>query len=196
MVIELSAVEELSLALVIEANEIGRHAAGEDIVDGVDEISAGAEVFVQIDAGLGGNLCRRLIGTGKVGSKLIKFSEEDSGIGLSETIDALFDVADHKEIAGICLVFPVSNRRGMASGDRLQEGFLDGRDVLVFINEDEAVSVAELEGEIGGLVILLKQLKRQVFEVGEVEDILSSFGVVISLEEVLLQIQEQIDRGG
>ena len=138
---------------VPEASYILAHAAGEHLIDGLHNFSAGAEIVAEEHPP---PLSRLGLGRRAVSVVLI---QEDPRIRQPELIDGLLHIPHQKTI----LLFP---------GDAAENGILDGVGVLVFVHQHLPVPLSDFPGS-GSWALPAKtqqQIQGFVLQVSEIQD--------------------------
>ena len=146
---------------VIHPAEILRHQVAEDKVDKVDDRIGRTEVFIK----------------GQHLGVVIRLADlhpalEQHGIRQTEAEDALLDVAHDEEV--------------LVAHDGAHHRLLQTVEVLRLVDQKMGASDLRRDG-----VILGKQVKRMVLHVGEVQDFLLRFDVLI----ILFKLADEIDDG-
>ena len=143
---------------IVELARLFFHDEGKDVVGSLQDLCARAEILRQQElARLAGGLCAAH-GIGGV------FLQEDRGVGQTEAVDRLLDVADEEKV----LPFPA---------DGLENTLLHGVGVLIFVDQDLAVGLREAPRGGGGRagVLFRQQADHAVLEVGEIEKMAAAF---------------------
>ena len=166
--------DQRGVGVVVHIAERARHAQGEDRVGRVQDLAAGAEVLAQQDAAR-----KRGIGLGKGAV----FFVEDAGVGQTEAVDRLLDVADEKEPAPVV---------GHGAEDRV----LHGADVLILVDHDLVVALREAAGQRGRRAVFIQQEPgRQMLEIGVIQKRARALVARVQRVEAQRQAQQRAHGG-
>ncbi len=132
---------------VVDLADVAVHEPLEAGVDELDQLGAGAEILGQVDAP---------VALAAVGQ--LELFAQQQRVGVTEAIDALLVIADEEEVAGVVLARHAAD-----------DGVLQRRGVLVFVDEHDAEAVAVLQRDVGGAVAagFAQDFERVAFEVVE-----------------------------
>jgi hypothetical protein len=154
--------DEAGVFVVGDAADFGSHDAGEKAIYEIENAFVAAPVAGEIFAVTIG--------------PLVFVIEEDGGIGLAEAVDALFDVADEKAIAGW-------------AGDGGDDFILGVINVLVFVHENPLETGSAIAG--GGGVFVVEEFEGELFEVGEIDEASLAFELGELVSELFGDLEEE-----
>ena len=164
--------------VIVQLAERAGHDIGKDVVGAFQHRAAGAEILPQEDA-------PRRTGCGLAEIRKARiFVEEDRGVGETEAVDRLLDVADEKEVIALA-------RHGA------EDEILHLRHVLIFIDHNLGIPPRELVRKLRRCAVLIReQLRRHVLKVGEVHKTAPPLFGGVGRAEVERQRQQRLHGRG
>ena len=147
--------------VVRDPRDRGLHDRRKHGVDRVDHGFSGAEIVPEIDA------------RPRFAVKIAAFFQKQFRLRHAEAVDRLLDVADKEE--------------RVLRRDAVQDRFLHAVAVLIFVDDDGGKPRAVLRGDL----VVLQNLDRHVFEIGEIQRILRALRLG---ERVEIRVHDRIER--
>ena len=172
----LAGAQTLSLA-VVQLAAVAVHDKGKDVVHGGEDRLSGTEIIGEQDLA-------RLAGGGLGGVAVgAVFCEEKVGIGQTEAVDGLLDVADEEEILAVL-------------GDGLENRLLNGVGILVFVDQDLAERGGKLPRTGGWLagITVGQEADRLMLEVGKIEKLALALGLTEGRVKAADKCQKSLER--